>query len=242
MSRRPRVVVAAQDPGAANVLAPVAARLRAERRVDPVIWGLLQARAVFRRARVPLSPGLSRDSLVRRFREDPPELLLTGTNEDRDGLDRVLTLEARRLGIPVLGVLDYWSNYVARYSGPGRSERFRFLPDLVFVMDPRARRDMIRLGFPPSRLRVVGHAHLERFAGRPRQTGARGRHQMRMALGVRPGEKLLCFASETYGMTWDRAYRFPPLTESRERTEIILEHLLAALDGLRRTHGLKPFV
>jgi hypothetical protein len=242
MPRKPRVVVAAEDPGAANVLAPVAGRLRGEGCVDLAVWGLLQARPVFRRAGVLPAPGLRRDSMIRRFRSDPPDLLLVGSSEAPDSLDRRLTLLARERGVPVLSILDFWSNYITRYSGPLPSERLRFLPDLIFTMDARARRDMIRLGIPPRRIRVVGHPHLEGFVGPDRRVGRRRRHEIRQSLGLRPGEKFLCFASETYGWKYDRPTRFRPLSGSRDRTEIVLEHLLGAVEGLSRTHRLRPFV
>jgi hypothetical protein len=242
MPRKPRVVVAAEDPGAANVLAPVASRLRADRRVELSIWALRQAREVFSRTGLYLKKTPSRAALLRRFRAFPPDLLLVGSSENPRSLDRLLTLEARHWSIPILSILDNWCNYLARYSGRRRSERLRYLPDLIFAMDASARREMVHAGIPRDRIRVVGQPHLEQFEERRRKVDLRRITAVRRSLGLRTGEILICFASETYGLRYDRSYGFRPLSGALERTIIILEHLLAAVGVLARTTRLKPVI
>ncbi|HXX92344.1 MAG TPA: hypothetical protein VEN81_01845, partial [Planctomycetota bacterium] len=89
------------------------------------------------------------------------------------------------------------------------------------------------------RIRAVGHPHLEGFALRRRRAGSLRRADLRTTWGLKPGEKLLCFASETYGLKYDRSYRFRPLSRSLERTVIILEHLLSAIGRISRTGRVK---
>ena len=95
--RSPKILLAVQDPGAANVTAPVAARLMSDGRTVSTVLCHQFARAVFRRLGVPFKElrdyGLrtvSPASAERILDLDSPDMLLVGTTEEIRSLDRWL--------------------------------------------------------------------------------------------------------------------------------------------------------
>ncbi|HEX9880285.1 MAG TPA: hypothetical protein VGB25_08845 [Candidatus Binatia bacterium] len=238
-----------QDPGAANVTAPVAARLMGDGKTALTVLCLRFAREVFRRFGVPYRElhdyGLRRQSAAAAARilaAESPDLVVVGTNEEPQSLDRWLTVTAKARGIPVVSILDYWCNYSQRFSGPSGEERFLYLPDLVFVMDEQARDEMISEGFPAEGLFISGHPYLEVCQGQSGRLSEDERGRFRRSLGVPGGGRLLTFVSETFGWTYDSSYRFKPVSGSRERTIIVLEHLLRAVTEIVKEKGLEVFI
>ncbi len=250
MARKlPKILVAVQDPGAANVTAPVATRLMSDGKVVLSVLCLKFARDAFRRFRVPFKElhdfGLRQASPAAAeliLAMEAPDMLLVGTNEEIQSLERWLTVTAKARGIPVISLLDYWCNYTQRFCGESPDERFLYLPDLIFIMDERAKDDMLAEGFPPERLFVAGHPYLEGYVAQTRVLPERERTRFRKSLGLPEESCLITFASETFGWTYDSSYRFPLVSGSRERTTIVLEHVLRVLSEIVQETGLKIFL
>jgi len=250
MTRRlPKVLVAVQDPGAANVVAPLVARLLSDGKTVLSVICLRFARDVFHRSCLP-AKGLSDYGLrkvsayaaERILAMESPDMVLVGTSEDLQSLDRLLTVKAEALGIPVVSVLDYWCNYSQRFSGVSPEERFLYLPDIIFLMDEQAREDMLAERFPAERLFVTGHPYLEGFLAQARPLQEEERAGFRRSLGVPDDCCLITFASETFGWHHDSSYRFPLLSGSRERTVVVLEHLLKVLSEIVQEEDFRPFL
>lgn len=247
--KAPKVLVAVQDPGAANVMAPVAARLIDDGKTVLSVLCVQFAGEVFRRLGVPFkglpdygSAEPSPAAADRILAMESPQMVLVGTNEEVQSLERWLTVKAKERGIPVVSLLDYWCNYTQRFSGEASDERFLYLPDLVLIMDEQARTDMLAEGFPANRLFVSGHPYLERYLEISRHLSEGDRIQFRKTLGLQEESRLITFASETFGWTYDSSYRFPSVSGSRERTVIVLEHLLRALSESVQESGSKIFL
>ena len=250
MARRlPKILVTVQDPGSANVTAQVATRLMSDGKVVLSVLCFKFARDVFRRLGVPFKElhdfGLRQASPAaaeRILAMEAPDMLLVGTNEEIQSLERGLTVIAKARGIPVISLLDYWCNYTQRFSGESPDGRFLYLPDLIFIMDERAKDDMLAEGFPPERLFVTGHPYLEGYVAQTRILPGRERTRFRKALRIPDHRCLITFASETFGWTYDSSYRFPLISGSRERTIIVLEHVLRVLSEIVQETGLKIFL
>ncbi len=90
-----------------------------------------------------------------------PDIVLLGTSGG-PSIEKEATVRWRGV-VPTVAVLDFWSNYWQRFSGPGGKD-FRYLPDMVCVMDDIARDEMLAEGFPPERLAVTGNPHFDHFA------------------------------------------------------------------------------
>ena len=143
-----KVLLSAQDPGGANAVIPVAVEM--QKRGDAV---------------VAMAEGAARDMCAARgialSDMSDPDVILFGTSGGESVEKRVL-LQMRGKA-PTVAVLDFWSNYWQRFSGPGTKD-FKYLPDMVCVMDDIARDEMLAEGFPPERIAVTGNPHFDHFA------------------------------------------------------------------------------
>jgi len=106
-------------------------------------------------------------TLIERFE---PQVVLTGTSaplkDSPNALEQNMVAAARSLGLRSVAVLDFWANYLERFSqveidtvaGGFRVIRpFAFLPDAICVMDEIAKAKMVGLGFPEDLLYVTGN-------------------------------------------------------------------------------------
>lgn len=184
MGTRPRALLVARDPGAANALAPVA-------RTGPVsLVSCGDAGTVFAwegAAHVTIEDTDQGrvDAIVREIR---PEVLLTGTSL-RVERDRSWWSAAERLGIPSMALLDHWTQYRERFSVDRPFDR---LPDRIAVMDERARREIVALGCPSERVVVTGHPGFDALlAG-----GLAGRAAARARWRRGDGDRVVAFALE----------------------------------------------
>ncbi|OAN76244.1 hypothetical protein A8B78_01795 [Jannaschia sp. EhC01] len=74
-------------------------------------------------------------------------------------------LSARARGIPIIHVLDNWSQYAERLHGPNRFGVSQMLiPDVYCVMDQLARLEAIAAGVPEAILQITGHPNLAGLA------------------------------------------------------------------------------
>ncbi len=155
-----KVLISASDPGGAFAILPVVKKLFRSARLTIVLGG--KARQVFRDAKVRFKDGerMTRDNLVSFIQRAKPDIFLSGTSFGPT-LDKKLLLLCRKSKIPAVYVLDFWSNYWQRFSTAKID--FKFLPDYVCVMDERARREIIREGFPARHIIVTGNPYFEHF-------------------------------------------------------------------------------
>ena len=126
-----------------------------------------------------------------------PRLVLTGTSL-QSGLERTVTRTARRAHIPTLAILDSWANYAARFKEPEDDAlRDCDLPDAIGVMDDLAAAEMAKEGFPPNRLRIIGHPDIDDFVRwvRSREAVEAARVE-RASLRVADGSPLIVYFSQ----------------------------------------------
>lgn len=163
-----RVLAVAGDAGGAAALVPVLRRMNAAggKWVLQVL-AYRQARTVFAEAALvfhELGELADEEEAGRRLKDFRPDVLLTATSVNGVDWEKRLVAESRRSGIPSLAVLDFWSNYRARFAD--ECDRLAFLPDRIAVMDDRARIEMAELGFPADRLVVTGQPAFDEWAER----------------------------------------------------------------------------
>ena len=154
-----RIVSICGDAGGAAALAPVVARLRREHGCNVDGYVYRQACRIFD------SQGLDAISLDEPeglgavmciLTDSTPDLVLTATSIGEASLEKQFIAEARHLGIPTLTVLDFWSNYVERFTGAVNGSLPDSLPDRIAIMDSHAKDEMESLGFPPDCLEITG--------------------------------------------------------------------------------------
>ena len=224
-AQRPVLIVGASDPGAANVLIPVVQHLLKDQEIEVISFCGEPARSRFIGSGVAATESsVDAESLLKQL---SPKGVLVGTSEDCQSIDRRLTKAARKEQIMSFCVLDYWSQYHRRFSAPG--EHFVYLPDHVYVMDQAAGDGLFGVGVPKQNIQITGHPHLEQFRASAPAVDSKKLDEFKPSLGIEPEEIVITFASETFGWSHDANYRFPPLSGDKERTVIILEHVLQTL-------------
>ena len=199
------LVALAHDPGGAEALAPFLSALSSIGHLDLTVYGGGEGRGVLDRdgLRVRRVEGRGRDfsawlafgeGLIRRHGAD---LVLAGTSF-MPGPELGLVRAARPASVPSIAVLDQWTNYRRRFLAPGEGVLDPAgLPNFVAVMDSFAAKEMVSEGFPPDRLRVVGHPGLERFSRWfCSEKGLEAGRRVRGTLGVRSSDTLVSFFSQ----------------------------------------------
>ncbi|MEO8449706.1 MAG: hypothetical protein ABI647_07955 [Gemmatimonadota bacterium] len=157
-----RILSVAGDAGGTDAIAPVLAALAASPNTDVQVVAGPFAALSLRRAKVAAT---AVDGALPRFvaqawiEESQPDLLLVGTSWGRARIEPAFVTAARSVGCPTLTVLDYWSNYRARFAD--ETGALSNLTDTIAVMDEQAREEAIADGLPADRLVVTGAPHYE---------------------------------------------------------------------------------
>lgn len=155
------VAILAGDPGGAKALLPLVARFHAEK-VKISVAGYFQAVSIWGNENIPYCHLSDKSELYAWLNNlSGVKLLLLGTSVNELSLEREATQWSINNSVPSIAVLDFWSNYRARFlSETGQL----VLPSLIAVMDEDAKRSMEMEGFPSEIVKVAGQPALERLA------------------------------------------------------------------------------
>ena len=234
----PCVVAVAGDPGGAEALAPVLERLLGDGRVRPALFPYREAIRLWEARGLraaPLTGALSRDAARDLLAREQAKALVTGSSVNPDQLERVFIAAARDLGIPSLSILDFWTNYRRRWADPAGD--LSDLPDIIAVMDDRARAEMVAEGFPAERIEVTGQPAFDRLP-RMRAGFTRGRRDaVRKGLGLAPGEAFVLFASQPVSSLSGESAENPLFPGYTERS--VIPAVIRALDRIGHAEGRK---
>ncbi len=101
------------------------------------------------------------------------------------GVEWQLTKEARKLGIPTVGMVASWDNFYSKTF-------LRVFPDYLFVNNDLLKKQAIVLAnYPESRIRVVGAPQYDRHC---RRDGVVSRSEFMKSIGADPSKKLILYA------------------------------------------------
>lgn len=178
-------------------MAPVLEQLQRGGRVTPRALAYREARSVWTRRGLEfeeIPAGISDGDASSLLSESRAVALAVGTSVNSVDLEKRFVGAARRMGTPSLALLDFWSNYVSRFDdGNGALTR---VPDLIAVMDERARAEMVALGFEPARLVVTGQPAFDALPFERTRFTATTRERIRRDLGVTSDALLVAFVSQ----------------------------------------------
>lgn len=191
------IVVVAGDPGPAAALSPLITRLSDQGGPPLALLAYGQALALWQ------GQGLAPQALAeegwpaaadRLLGELGAGLLVAGASVNRLNLELHFIDAARRRGVPSLSLMDFPTNYRARYQDA--AGRLAHLPDCIAVGDADCAREMAQAGFPPERLRVVGWTGLDALAGFREKWTPAARQTLRQELGLATNDLLVLFVSQ----------------------------------------------
>jgi hypothetical protein len=125
------------------------------------------------------------------------------TYAEAGGWGRAIMLEARRRGIPSIGlqhgfIYRHWLNYLHEPDelAPMGRDLGCPIPDVTLAFDRYAEAHLVGAGhFPPDRVRVTGNARLDALAAECASL-APARRQIRRDLGVAPDQPLALLAAK----------------------------------------------
>jgi hypothetical protein len=231
------MVAVAGDAGGAAAVTPVIQALHAEGKYRVRCLAYREARLVFGQKLIPfeeLDETITIDWAEQFLRGVNPVLALLGSSINPVNLEKVIIAAAKSLGIPSLAVLDYWLNYRKRFNDD--NGRLLYLPDIVAVMDERARREMIDEGFPGEVLVVTGHPGYDCLDQVRRRNTSDARETIRAGFGIKPNEIMILFASEPISQDFGDNTAGPTYAGYTEKT--VLNSVTETVERLARHTGL----
>ena len=204
MATKKRILAFAREPGGADTIAPVVAKLRSHGQVEVELLAKDFSAARFAAVgldyvNVEWADGKGLGSQVEAIVTDrrPDALLTSASSRPQDDMtEKLLWKFAADQAVPSLAVLDQWQNYVTRFSGPSAGEQLGYMPSCIAVMDETVRRDMVSQGFPAERIFVSGHPRFEvlrDYVARTDRDAARGKVA---ELGLESDARIVTFVSE----------------------------------------------
>lgn len=231
------VLLFAEDPGGANVLAPLAVALhnvniRAELVADEQVHTYLQARDIsFTR--------YSGDA-DKTLRANTPQLFVTGTSERRESSSLHLIEAARKHGIPSLAAIDMITNADRRFRGHTGSP-LAYMTDHIAVPDAPTAKAYEALGLAQNRITMCGHPHHDTVRARRTAFIAGDSHPLRAqhlpdAPTDRPVFIFLAEGADRLNAAASQKssdYTLHGDGTSTDRTTIVLEEVLNATANLR---------
>jgi hypothetical protein len=231
-----RILLHVEDPGAANVIAPLAGPLRDAG--HDVTFLADSGVAEFLTERGYRHDG-SGDDPKPALEDISPDLVLVGTSENRQGSSLAMIEAARASAIPAVAAIDMLANADRRFRGMS-DDPIHHAPDWLAVPDTPTADAYQALGFPGERITVCGHPHYDVVRARRQamddETIASLR--ARLAPGLKPGQPLVVFLAEAIDQLNPAASRiadsseFAGSGETDDRTTVILEEVLEAVAGL----------
>lgn len=228
------ILAFAEDPGAANYLAPLVLDFRAKGwQVQLCASGF--ARKIFQDRKVDFRDVEGAADAETLLKNAEVRLLLVGTAENKKSLGLALVDAAKKLKIPSIGVIDAFMNARFRFSGTSRSPRAH-APDYLFVADAATKAEFMQLGFPAATIFAVGHPHYDFVAeqGKALTLASRDEIRSRIFPQAKAAQLIVAFLDEGSARLNSypdmekenftlRGFKNPP-----GRTELVLEEFLAA--------------
>lgn len=232
--RRCDVLLFAEDPGAANMIAPlpsaltragIASRLVAAERLRPY----LADRNVAYSAHT--------GSATTLLHEAQPRVVASGTSENPASLGLDLIANARTRNVPSVGIVDMAINADQRFRGSG-TDPLAYAPDWLIVPDQATAEVYQSLSFRGDRIAVCGHPHDDVVRRRRAELAALDRCELRRQLlpDATPKRPIVVFLAEgpdQLNPAASRANAQYTLTgdgTSDDRTTIVLQEVIAAAD------------
>lgn len=193
----PSIVTACGDPGGAAALAPVLEALARDGCAHLDNYVYRQAAAVHGRlglAATEIPAAADQAWIDAVFERARPSLALVATSVNELCFEKRFVAAAQRRGIPSLAVLDFWTNYGARFAD--EHGRLVYVPTRIAAMDDEARQGLLAAGIAPERVVVTGQPAFDALAERRASFSDGDRERARAALGVDAADRLVLFASQ----------------------------------------------
>jgi hypothetical protein len=226
----PAVISACGDPGGGAALAPVLEHLARDGRVELRVRAYAQSLELLRARGIDAAP-LGDDCAA--LLAPDVRLVLVATSHNGVDHERTLIASARAAGVRSLALLDFWSNYAARFSDA--SGGLTRVPDRIAVMDEVAKAGLVATGIDAARVVVTGHPGFDALAQRRKRFDAAARRRLRTHFHSDINGLQVLFVSQPLRAMYGAGRGSPGFLGYDEH--LVLEHLIAALERLAAASG-----
>ena len=169
---KPFVFTLCGDPGGARAIIPVLNELIKDDRANLENFAYIASVEVLQQNRFEIQKlddnFLAEETVEQVFQKYSPDFLLCGTSMHEWALEKKFIRQAKRMGIPSLAVMDFWSNYSMRFDNAAGN--LEYLPSKIAVMDQFCKNEMLSEGFPEECLVITGQPAFEelelKFSGK----------------------------------------------------------------------------
>ena len=230
-----RILFFAEDPGAANYIAPLALLL-SSKRIDVSIRSAGKAIEIFNQMNSQHKAVDNGETAKYITTDYNPDLIIVGTSENPDTIGLSLISEAKNSDTKSIGVID--APAFSEYRFRGREENpLAHSPDWLLVPDKFTMQLYANLGFPAERIKAFGHPHFEQMLAKSMALLGCGQAKLRNKIfGDIPNKHpIILFISEISDGFQKEDFQYLKADNlygrggSRERTKIVLEEVLDAL-------------
>jgi hypothetical protein len=166
------VLATSCHPGGINSIIPVIKQLSLDKYVNVITIGYKYSEPILKRENIEYNTinkynldDISSKSLEKMLDIESPDLILTGTsmqNEvDKEIIEQNIILASNNKKITSISVLDFWTDYVIRFSDIYTNEKFKFMPTYIATLDEFAKKEMIEQEFSENKLIITGNPHFD---------------------------------------------------------------------------------
>jgi hypothetical protein len=212
-----KAIAISYEPGGANAVAATVAVLRSLG-VEVAAYAKGFAIRQFQRLSVDCQPvGNEPPTFLASLTGD---ILLLGTSEYCDPLEREAVLWAQQRQIPSIAIMDYWANYRLRFQSRTEPELEPIFPDLFTAIDERCAEGMVADGLPPDRIHILGQPYFAWLIDRQKNKKSPVETVQNIMFASQPGAneieilKILLEVLASYTTFNQLLVRFHPIQES----------------------------
>jgi hypothetical protein len=159
-----------------------------------------------RSAAIARPDSLGVDEAVRMLEEFRAEVLLSAAGA-YNSIEHTFRLAARKAGISIVAVLDYWYEYAARFQRTADGTITTSRPDVVCALDKLSFEGLTEeAGFRPDQVVISGPPNLEATVDSLRNVTQEEASSWKKKYGVRPDELTVVFFSDPFYVGPDGEY------------------------------------
>ncbi len=231
----PQVVVICGDPGGANAIVPVIKQLYSEKKMEILVFAYKQAIDIMEKNNISfftLDEDITNSAIQDVLQKNHPSIIVTGTSVNTIDLEKKFIRAARKLKIPSIAVLDFWSNYSLRFSDDVGD--LKFVPEKIAIMDEIASNDMIAEGFHPDTLIVTGQPAFDALEKFKLMYNNENRQKIRNEFHIHENEFFVLFLSQPLSRMYGDDESNPRFLGYTEKT--VIRNLVAALNKISQDY------
>lgn len=151
---RPKILFVSHDPGGISSLGPIIPAARRFAEVE--VWLHPFSVSVYQGSCRAIT-SFAQDDVLESVRTACPDLIVTGTSMEPDSIDKKVIDAAWHLGIPSIAFVDFWANYIERFTQANGTQVF---PDMIVTVDDTAKAEMVAAGVPEILIEIAGLTRL----------------------------------------------------------------------------------